>query len=88
MAIKVNARKNSWWWKWFHTCEFELVEEVHYWLHECKRGHPRYPNAFNRWYQYTIEVSKCKHCHKINKRKYDNIVLPRGGRDACSGTIY
>ena len=88
MTIHINTRKKGLIWRLFHTCEFERIEEVHYWEHECKRGHPNYPKAFNRWYLFSYDIGKCKHCGKIRERKFDNIVLPIGGRDVCYRTIY
>lgn len=75
-------------WRLFHTCEFERIEEVHYWEHECKRNHPNCPKVFNRWYLFSYEIRKCKHCGKIKKRKFNNGILPIGGRDVCYRTIY
>lgn len=88
MPIVVNTRKKGLIWKIFHTCEFEFVEDVHFWEHECKRSHPKYPTVFNRWYLFSHNITKCKHCGKIKKRKFDNIVLPIGGRDVCYRTTY
>lgn len=81
MAIKVNARKDSWWWKWFHTCEFEFVEEVHYWIRQVYLN-----NNYADWYEHSNRVERCKHCGKVVKTKHRDIVLPVGGRNVVIKT--
>lgn len=85
MAIKVNARKNSWWWKWFHPCEFEFVEDIHFWIRQL---HLHRKDSHTNWYEYSHRVMKCKHCGKVKNITYTNATLPIGGRNVFIGTIH
>lgn len=76
MAIKVNARKGSLWWRWFHKCEFKFVEDVHFWSRQLHMN-----GNTSKWYEYSHRVVKCSHCGKVKTITYDNGILPIGGRD-------
>lgn len=54
-----------------HEHEYVLEKEVHYW----------YIIGNCRWYEFTYEVYKCKHCDSVLKKKVKNALLPVGGEN-------